>query len=361
MARTQELVSADLNWDEIAARAADHGVRPALIALLSAVDWQGVPPSIRQTLEGFQHRHLLSVLGLAEEIARVARDLATQAVPFAVFKGAALSLGLYQQMAAREFNDIDVIVPVGEIARAEQVLVRRGYRPAIADPAFRRFFQGHQGQCAFAGPDGAAGVDLHWSFAGAFLPFPLDRRSLWSRLAGVTIAGVDVPVLQPEDVVLVLAGHGTKEGWRSLMWLRDFAFAVDRWTELDWRDIHCRARMCGSGDAVLLACAVVERVLGVPPPTALVPMISSNGRVAGLAAACAGRLLAGAVDKRHLDDLALCDRRGDRLRAAVGLALAPTPADHAALPLPRPLWPAYYALRPLRLAAKVVRGTLPLP
>jgi len=348
-------------WRDVVSLAIDHGLRPALIEFLSRVDWEHVPLSVQAELEGFQRWHLLRTLVIAEELADVARELQLHGIPFALFKGAAVSLQLYGRLAAREYNDLDLIVPPANVARAEALLSARGYRPKLAEPRFRRFFQSHQGQTALRREGGTVDLDLHWTFSGSFLPFPLRDREIWHRLTCVSVAGVDVPTLAPADTVLLLAGHGTKEGWRSLMWLRDFAFAVERWPDLDWADIHRRASRNGCGDSVLLACALAEQVLEVPVQPALARAVATSHRVAALAASLCERLREGKLDKRHLDDLALCDRRVDRWRAGLGFALAPTPGDFDALPLPRGLWPAYYLLRPMRLMAKAVRGTLPLP
>ena len=348
-------------WNEVTSLATVHGLRPALIEFLSAIDWKSVPDPVRAELEEFQRWHLLRTLEIADELAGVARAFQSHGIPFALFKGAAVSLQLYGRLAAREYNDLDLIVPPADVARAEALLSARGYRPAFADPHFRRFFQGHQGQTALRREGGAVDLDLHWTFSGSFLPFPLRDREIWDRLTSVAVAGVDVPALAPADTVLLLAGHGTKEGWRSLMWLRDFAFAIERWRDLDWAALHRRAGRNGCGDSVLLACALAEQVLATPVPAALVQAVATNQRVAALAASLGERLREGNLDKRHLDDLALCDRRIDRWRAGLGFALAPTPGDFDTLALPRALWPAYYLLRPARLMAKAVRGTLPLP
>lgn len=348
-------------WDGIASLASDHGLRPALIEFLSSFDWNDVPHAVRDELEDFQRWHLMRTLEIAQELSRAAQALRDHGIPFALFKGAALSIQLYGRLAAREYNDLDLIVPAADVARAEELLSARGYRPAFADRHFRRFFQGHQGQTAFRREGGTVDLDLHWTFSGSFLPFPLRDREIWDRLTSVAVAGVDVPTLAPADTVLLLAGHGTKEGWRSLMWLRDFAFAVERWRDLDWADIHRRAGRNGCGDSVLLACTLAEQVLATPVPTALAQAVAASPRVAALAASLSERLREGNLDKRHLDDLALCDRRVDRWRAGLGFALAPTPGDFDALPLPRALWPAYYLLRPMRLMSKAARGTLPLP
>jgi hypothetical protein len=354
-------MEAGLPWDDVLSSAAAQGLRPALIEVLATFDRRCVPDAVWGGLEDFQRRHLIRTLEIAEELARVTQALRAHDIPFALFKGAAVSIQLYGRLAAREYNDLDLIVPAADVARAEDLLSARGYRPAFAEPCFRRFFQGHQGQTAFRRDGGTVDLDLHWTFSGSFLPFPLRDDEIWDRLTSVSVAGVDVPTLASADTVLLLAGHGTKEGWRSLMWLRDFAFAVERWRDLDWADIHRRAGRNGCGDSVLLACVLAEEVLATPVPSALAQAVAASDRVATLADTLAERLREGCLDKRHLDDLALCDRRVDRWRAGLGFALAPTPGDFDAFPLPRALWPAYYLLRPVRLISKAMRGTLPLP
>ncbi|HLG48105.1 MAG TPA: nucleotidyltransferase family protein [Reyranella sp.] len=364
VARPEDLRDVDqleAAWDVTSSLANDHGLRPALIEFLSAAGWKHVPGSVRAELEDFRRWHLLHTLKIAEELALLTHTFQSHGIRFALFKGAALSIQLYGRLAAREYNDLDLIVPAADVAAAEEVLSAGGYRPAFPERRFRRFFQGHQGQTAFRREGGTVDLDLHWTFSGSFLPFPLREREIWDRLTSVPVAGVDVPTLSPADTVLLLAGHGTKEGWRSLMWLRDFAFAVERWRDLDWADIHRRAGRNGCGDSVLLGCALAQQVLATPVPWALASAVGGSRRVAALAASLGERLRQGRLDKRHLDDLALCDRRVDRWRAELGFVLAPTPSDFGALPLPRALWPAYYLLRPVRLMSKAVRGTLPLP
>jgi hypothetical protein len=52
--------------------------------------------------------------------------------------------------------------------------------------------------------------------------------------------------------------------------------------------------------------------------------------------------------------LSLVERPSDKVRLCWGI-LAPTPAELESLSLPRPLFPVYYAFRPLRLMAKYSR------
>src|SRR6185312_298645 len=46
-------------WSRVTSHAIEHGLRPALIELLSSVDWKAVPDPMREELEEFQRWHLL--------------------------------------------------------------------------------------------------------------------------------------------------------------------------------------------------------------------------------------------------------------------------------------------------------------
>ena len=166
-----------------------------------------------------------------------------------------------------------------------------------------------------------------------------------------------MPTLAGEDLALLLAGHGTKEGWRSLGWVVDFAMLVERVPDLDWARIHARARGNRSGDAVLLACVMANTLLDTPIPPALAGAIDRSRRVAKLAVALVTRLHSARpeeIERKTLEDALLCDFPLDRLWAGVKLALAPTPSDHRALPLPARLWPLYRLTRPIRLGTNIV-------
>lgn len=333
----------------------DHSVRPQLLVFLAAISWQGVPQAVRTSLESFRQGQLLRALSLSEELARVTGLLGDNGILVAAFKGAALSAYLYGDISRREYNDIDLIVPPDAMAAAEQILGSLGYRNRQGDRTFRQHFLRHQRQYALHRPGFDAAIDLHWGFSAAPLPFPLRPQEIWATLEYRQVGGHAVPTLSDDDLALQLAGHGTKEAWKCLCWVCDFARLLELKPQLDWKVLHRRACSLGSGDAVLLGCAMAAGLLDAPVPRALAPALAASCRVQRLAGWLIGRMrqgLAGVVGKRHLEDLELCDRRLDRLRAELVFALTPSPGDYRALPLPQGLWSLYYGTRPFRLAAK---------
>lgn len=298
------------------------------------------------------------MLQLASQLRLVCKALKSAAIPFAAVKGASLAMIVFGDLAAREYNDIDIVVPRGEVEKTERTLLRLGYVGGPGDLVFRQAFLAHQGQFALHHRDTGISIDLHWSLSGVYLPFPLATDEVWDSLVPVTIGDVEVPTVAGAELALLLAGHGTKEQWRSLGWLRDFSVLLERQQELDWMEIHRRATVRGCGDTVLLGCALASSLLGVAPPPPLAGEIQSSVRVRRLARSFTKRLKH-PTPMANFSDFALCERLSDKLKAATTLALTPTVGDYEAMPLPPALWRLYYATRPFRLAAKTLGGRLP--
>jgi hypothetical protein len=323
---------------------------------LAALSWDGIPETARSTLAAFRQDHLVRSLSAAQQLARVAGALKADGIRFAAFKGAALAKQLYGELSAREYTDIDLIVPEAHLARAEDVLAALGYR-GEGDRAFRRAFLAYLRQYAFVHPELGVAIDLHWDFSGSHVPFPLAPGEIWDRLEDVPIGDQRVPAVSGANLALLLAGHGTKEGWRSLDWVCDFAMLVHRRADLDWAAIHRHAEARGCGDSVLLACSMAQRLLDVPVPSALASPAAESRRIQSIASGLVDALRRNALTPRkveNLSDLDLCDTRRDRIGAVLKLAFTRTVGDYQAMPLPPELWRVYHATRPFRLAAKAI-------
>ena len=358
LARIRERIAAGIDFEILFELAGAHSVRPSLLLAIAALSAQGVPGTIRASLRYFQRTHLARVLSLSEEVCRVARLFAAEGIPFAVFKGPVLAAYLYGELSHREYNDIDVIVPPGQMVKAETLLESLGYGNRQGDRAFRRAFLAYQRQYAFVRPEFDAAIDLHWHFVGLHLPFPVQPDEIWSSLVSVQVGSCTVPSLSDIHLALMLAGHGTKEFWKSLGWVCDFAMLIDRKPDLDWSEVHRRARLQHCGDAILLGCAMASGLLETPVPPALSAAVTGSARVQRIAASLIAGMQEGLVHfpetKPSLADLDLCERRLDRFKFMLSLAVTPTPGDYRALPLPRALWGAYYLTRPLRQVLKSV-------
>jgi hypothetical protein len=352
-----DLLARGVDFQRLLDFAEAHGVRPRLIQTLAQLEWQGVPSPTRAELEIFRERHLLRSVTLAHEHGRIADAFLAAGIAFVFFKGVTLAVDLYGDPSWREYSDIDLLVMPQQLAAAERALETLGYFNRHGDHEFRNVFLGAQRQYTFSNVQCGAMVDLHWAFTARAFPFPLRPAEAWMGLKGVPVGPRRMPTMSYENQALLLAGHGTKETWRSLAWACDFAMLIERVPSLDWAGLLRRARRNGSGVSLLLGCAMASGLLGTPVPTDLAGPLQRSSRVRRLAASLIDSLRSSPADPRaqtDLMDLDLCDRLVDRVKAALGVVLTPTPADYHGWPLPRALWWLYYFLRPLRLMARSV-------
>src|SRR5262249_31296864 len=230
----RDLVSKGIDWQLLLKLAAQHCVRPMLLQTLKSVCWDAVPQKTQLELTLFNEANVQKNLFFTGELLRLLGLFEKNAIPIAAFKGPVLAHSVYGHISLREFSDLDVIVHEADLSKAEDILSARGYQAAFADRDYRSAFLSYQGQYTFRHSDTGIFVDLHWRLSSKGVAFPLQLAEIWSRLEQVTIAGRTVLTLAQDDLALFSAAHGTKEGWRSLIWVCDFAELLRKYQDIDW-------------------------------------------------------------------------------------------------------------------------------
>jgi hypothetical protein len=354
-ATARDLLRTGLDHEELLRLAAQHSVRPQLIAAYADASWEGVPAALRAEYDGFQRFHLARMLFLSNELRRAAELFARHGLPLIAFKGASLAAFLYGDLSRREYGDLDILVPRDRVAEAERLLGSLGYSGPFGDAEFRHAFLAFQQQYAFVREDIRASIDLHWHFNGTHSPFPLQPEDAWRETAEVKIGDRDIATLSGANLALLLAGHGTKEAWKKLGWVRDFATLVHRASDLDWGGVFRRAETQGCGNTVLLGCVLADKLLGVPVPADLAKLVQGRRSVQEHSESIVSAMRRGVSPspvRPYLEDLGLCDRWQDRLNSIVRQGFTRTASDYAAWPLSPPWWRVYYLTRPFRLVFK---------
>jgi Uncharacterised nucleotidyltransferase len=356
----QHVDESAIDWGKLLALADQHCVRPLLLRSLKAVCWDAVPQSIRLELERFCKSNAQKNLLLAGELLRLLRSFNENDVPVVAFKGPILAEAVYGDLSLREFCDLDLLIRVQDLTKAEDILLACGYTAQFPDRDYRTAFLSYQGQYAFRREQ--SDVDLHWQFSGDGVVFPLRAAEVWPRLIEETVAGRTVPSLAHDDLALFLAAHGTKEGWRSLLWLCDFAEFLRRHQDLDWIAILERAARSHSSRQLLLAIELAATLLDAPAPAELLEKARSSSAVQSLARRARGRMLLrapqGSWEFRF--GLNTHDKFLHRLLPIKALLTTRTVGDHQTMPLPKPLWGLYYLTRPFRLAGHVAKKVFPV-
>jgi hypothetical protein len=351
-----------IDWGKLLALADQHCVRPLLLQSLKAVCWDAVPAWVRLALDGFCKSNAQKNLLLAGELLRLLRNFNESEVPVVAFKGPVLAEAVYGDLSLREFCDLDLLIRAQDLTKAEDILLACGYTAQFPDRDYRTAFLSYHGQYAFRRGQSDLWVDMHWQFSPEGVVFPLQAAEVWPKLIEETMAVRTVPSLAHDDLALFLAAHGTKEGWRRMLWLCDFAEVLRRYQDLDWIAILERAAKSHSSRQLLLAIELAATMLDAPAPAELLEKARNSSAVQSLARrAREGMLLTapkGSWEFRF--GLKTHDKFLHRLWPVKVLLTTRTVGDYRAMPLPKSLWGLYYLTRPFRLAGHVAKKVFPV-
>lgn len=352
-----DLVSKGVDWQTLLKLAEQHCVRPMLRQTLKSVCWDAVPQTIQRELTRFNKANIQKNLLFTGELLRLLALFQKHAVPIAAFKGPILAHSVYGHISLREFSDLDVIVQEKDLSKAEDILTACGYQADFANRDFRSAFLSYQGQYAFRNNDLGFSVDLHWRLSSKGVTFPLQMAEIWPRLETETIAGRPVLTLAHDDLALFLAAHGTKEGWRSLLWVCDFAELLRKYQDIKWTAVFDRAQRSHSSRQLLLAIVLASTLLDAPAPVELIGRVRDDSTVQSLANKARLRMLRPEPIGlwEFVYGLGTHDRLRHRLLPIATLLTTRTVGDYQAMPLPKSLWGIYYFIHPFRLANQMVK------
>ena len=354
--RSRELARLDMDWTRVLALAERHGVRPRLFHALKGGVWPQGLHAHDAAIEAYRRGHLVRNLFATRELLNVAAAFEARGTSFATFKGVALSMQLHGDLSPREFNDIDIIIRAQDLGAAEDALLTCGYRaPPGGGREWRTAFLGYQRQYMFRKSTSNISIDLHWDFVQKGARFPVRAEDIWAARTPVMIAGRAIPTFGGETLALYLAGHGFKEGWKSLCWVCDFADFFEK-SNIDWISL-CRRSQPSTRRQILLGLALANRLLGLDLPEELLRETKGDARRNALVDTIVKRMSCTTdIDARRPPTASAifetCETSIDRLWAAWRFIATRTTGDYRALPLPRPLWRLYHLIRPVRLAGK---------
>jgi len=345
-----------IDWGALPELLARHGLTVFAARHLSRVR-DRVPTAVWDVVQAQAHGVRGTALAMTAEMLRILETFDARGIAVLPFKGPVLAWRAYQDLGARPFTDLDLLVHPRDVSAAGAALVALGYLPeyelsGARDAWFRRV----DGDYPFVHPATGHLVELHARVASRRFGGGPATDALWARRETLTIAGRPIAVLGADDAFLVQALHGGKHRWERLEWVAAVAELLRR------RGGDVTSVMAGAGEAeraVLLACAVAADWLGAP----LAEQIDARRRrdpvVAALATAAWRHVLGGATDGGPGETSAKLRfnwrlQRGilARTRFAYRWAMWPSPEDWETVRLPDRFFFAYRAVRPMRLLVR---------
>ena len=349
--RAMDIVQNSPDWQAIVDRSMWHHVGPQLYRWLEANALSHVPASVFGALKIFYEQNRTGMHRAIEELLVISRALAGVGVPLLAYKGPVLARQLYGSLACRTSCDIDFLVAESDIDRALECLATLDYRRSTyLRPAQENASRRYYGQYQIVRGDGAFTIEMHWALTPGVLAVHLDYARLWRRSVNVAIDGNGVKTFAPEDQILVMSVHGSKEHWHRLKWINDVAHFVRAYPSIDWQSIHAHAKEDGIARILLLGVLIANRTLGAPLPDVLREAIAADSKVLRLSdhvlsTLCVECQPASPISRVNSFRLGMRERFRDRLMYVVMTTLLPRDIHFKMIRLPNALGWLYVPLR----------------
>jgi hypothetical protein len=351
------LVRAGIDWDHFLAMARRHRLVPLLFRHYNLLVEAAVPNEVLDELRQQFKRNASHSQRLLHELREILLLFQAQGIALLPYKGPVLAHQLYGNVSFRQMDDLDLLVSKQDFPRALELLLRQGYYlPHNPSTRQARVLVRDYNLVELDGEGTRPHIELHKSFSVKYPIGALDLDEMLPDLRSVQLAGLQIPTFPPEDLLLVLCFHGARHLWERLAWLSDVTELI-RTQDIDWNRVFARAARFRSSRVLRLGLALAEQLLHAPLPADVLKRVQSDRTALALAAEVRAGLFVD--DDRpsfsrgvpfHRFQLRAMDQLRSRLYYAHRSMLVPGPEDWDALPLPDPLFPLYYVLRPIRLA-----------
>jgi len=358
----REIAESRLDWEYLMKISVFHRVYPLLYRNIIKIVPDVPPEHILSQLKEKVMRNGAKNLFLVSQLTALLNMLKEHDIPVVVFKGPVLAEDVFGNIGLRSFSDLDLLISHDHIKRTVSLLEEKGFHQDIdlSPEQYEKLVD--KGYHAVLIKDGAI-VELHWEMTGRYFSKNIGIESLMPRVESVELAGIKVPTLGSEDLLLYLCIHGCRHYWFQLDAVCCVAELVKKRTALDWDLVFRLARELGALKMVCLGLLLARQLLELTLPDSVENVLSNYPKLEKNASGLAERIFSSTEfiesQMRYREYVTyhytIMDKTADWLHYCLRPLLNPTHSDWLWLRLPASLSLLYYIVRPLRLTGKYAK------
>ncbi|MEC5424053.1 nucleotidyltransferase family protein [Virgibacillus sp. C22-A2] len=349
-----------VDWNLFMELSMHHRIFPLLFSKLKVTNSDMIPPYVIEFISQQYKKNTFQMLYLSGEMEKVAKIFSAKQLPLLFLKGPALAHDLYGDISLRTSSDLDILIPIDKLEKAEELLVEEGYVKDDYIQTVLNDWKWRHHHITFFHPQKRIKLEIHWRLN----PGPAREPGfdeLWKRKRKSKLTGTSIYILSKEDLFLFLVSHGSRHGWSRLRWLMDIGQLIKK--DVDWaltmKTLGKYRYHRAGGQAIILASQLVDS--GSANEIAYLTSNKSINQLAQQAVFYLERMVNLHTDpvpeevaryhKRHLFSLMSLEQKFFFIISF----LHPYPEDKEALPLPNRIHFLYFPLRPFLWAWRKTR------
>ncbi|MEK3881794.1 nucleotidyltransferase family protein [Paenibacillus sp. PL2-23] len=342
----------EIDWHTFIDLTRHHRVFPTIHLKLQELKTPHIPLFVSGMFQRDYYRNTLQMLALSGEMEQLSSRFANEDIRALFLKGPVIAADLYGDVSLRTSCDLDLLVPMEQLNKAEELLVSLGYMKDEYIATVLNDWKWRHHHITFHHPAKGIKVEVHWRLNPAPSKEPTFDE-LWSRKRKSSLISRPIYYLGREDLFMFLVSHGARHGWSRLRWLLDIKKLMNQridWTRLTQLLKKHHYHNIG-GQALFLA----AKLLAAPLKEEMRPLLASR-KAEWLAEDTMFYIqrmvnlhsppLPKDVERYHRQYLFALMSKRQKLQHIASF-LYPYPEDAKTLPLPKRLHFLYFPLRPL--------------
>jgi hypothetical protein len=227
----------DVDWDGFCAQVGKHSMAPLIYDTLKD-DGTILPAWVKEKLRSAYYQSARRNALLYHELTQIVRAFSEAQIPVILLKGAALAIGVYDNIALRPMADIDLLVKTEDMPRAKGLFLQHGYEVRDHAHSYLRhatFTGGSNGWTAH--------IEVHRHIiSSAYYRRSIPEEWLWQDPVELTIGDTLALRLSSEAAILHACLHMLDHIAvdSNLLWLWDIV-EISRRDDIDWNTLVDRA------------------------------------------------------------------------------------------------------------------------
>lgn len=209
----------DIDWETFIELSIHHRLFPVLYPITKQFNIL-IPETVIRQLFHLYQTNTFQMLHLTSEMEQVNNLFNAKDIPIIFLKGPMLAHELYGDISKRTCSDIDFLIPIDDLDKAENLLAEKGYIKDDYIHSVLNDWKWRHHHVTYYHPDKGVKLEIHWRLH----PGPGKEPSfqeLWGRKMVSSLSKKRVYMLGKDDLFLYLAAHGSRHGWSRLRWLLD--------------------------------------------------------------------------------------------------------------------------------------------
>jgi hypothetical protein len=262
-----------IDWNLFIELALHHRTYTLIYLKIKELQPDKVPEYVIKILYRYYVNNTFEMLSLSAEVESISKFLSKKDIRTIFLKGPVLAKDLYGEISLRTSCDIDVLVSLKDLTRAEDYLVELGYVKNDYFTTVLSDWKWRHHHVTYFHSEKNIKLELHWRLN----PGPGIEpgfEDLWERKRKSSLTNFPVYLLGIEDLFLFLTTHGARHGWSRLRWLLDIQQMAKQ--SLNWRPIIALLKKYKCQHIGSQALVLVYELLGSFPPDSCTALLQNH-------------------------------------------------------------------------------------